>query len=161
MGLCRMNRPTLRDEITATLKLMPERGGFSFVSPTKYESVIRRIADRFLRRGILDVDCAWWWECLKKDEDGFAPSDPIGVIENLLNQQEEYWFIASEEHSGPKWLCEAGGSRIVEVLREMHHFEYYIVQKKLAWLLGENHHGFLFAAGDDMPHRLQKARQAL
>jgi hypothetical protein len=149
-----MSLPTLRDEITLVLKQSPGGAGFSFVSPVAFQQVIRRIADRFLQRGILDMDCAWWWECLRGECYGYAPADTIGVVKSLLKDDEEYWFIASEEHSGTKWLCEAKGSSIVEVLREMHHFEYYIVEKKLKWLLGENHHGDLFAAGDEMPKRL-------
>lgn len=43
------------------------------------------------------------------------------------------------------------------MLREMHHFEYYVLHKKLAWLLCENNHGVLFAVGEDMPEELRRA----
>lgn len=152
----RMNLPSLRDDITAVLKRSPAGNGFLFVSPVAFQQVMRRIADRFLRNGVLDMGRTWWWECLRGDCRTCTPADPIGAVRALLNDHEEYWFIASEAHSGVKWLCEAKGGDIVAVLREMHRFEYYIVEKKLAWLLGENHHGVLFSTGDGMQERLGK-----
>lgn len=121
-----------------------------------WKSILERIADRFLQGGVRDLTHPWWWERLKNESHGFAPYDAVLAVSELLDDQESYWFIASEEHAGKKWLCEANRAGIAELLANMYYFEYYIVHKKLHWLLGENHHGVLFATGEAMPDKLQR-----
>jgi hypothetical protein len=151
-----MDLPSLRDEINELFKRSPHLGGHAeFISLHRYERVLRRVADHFLARGMLDLERGWWWEHLRGESHGLTPTDPLAVVRLLLSPTTRYWFIASEGLDRPKWVLEADGFGIMTILTELHHFEYYIVEKKLAWMMGENHHGVVFGVGDDIVSRLR------
>ncbi len=134
----------LRDAINGVLKERPEIE-FRFCRLGLYEAILDSIAERFLNRGRHDRDKTWWWDCLANKTESSAPTDVFAELRKRLHPEEAYWFVASEE-DGKYWLAEATGAAIPEVLGEMHGFEYYIIDRKMSWLLCENHHDTLIEA---------------
>jgi hypothetical protein len=45
------------------------------------------------------------------------------------------------------WLYEGRINAIISILKELSFEEYYIVSKKLEWILCENHHNLLIGSG--------------
>lgn len=86
--------------------------------------------------------------------------DPVKTLEQLIPASESVWFIAEargKKHVGNFWLYEGEVSAICAVLRECPAFEYYVVEKKMRWLVCENHHNVLIASGEPMASSLGEA----
>lgn len=135
---------SLRDDITDALKSVPE-ADFKFVSPHSFQPILDRIANRFLMEGTRDLRFIWLWERFCYQTGGSQPADALLEVEQRLEPQDRYWFLASDEQ-GKYWVADASGSGIVAVLRQMYGFEYYIVDRHMNWLICENHHGMLIEA---------------
>ncbi|MDF5737958.1 MAG: hypothetical protein PUQ00_20480 [Nostoc sp. S13] len=56
---------------------------------------------------------------------------------------------------GNFWLYEGGIAVIADLIGEIYGFEYYIVSKKLEWLLGEDHNGVLIGVGQSMTEKIE------
>ena len=134
----------LRDVITTALSQLPGVD-FRFVRLHEYQELLEKIAERFLARGVRDLSKTWLWEYFHTPISGSYPEDSLAELEKRLSPDERYWFLASEE-DGKYWVADGTGAGILAVLRETHHFEYYIVERKLSWLLCENHHQCLIEA---------------
>jgi hypothetical protein len=48
-------------------------------------------------------------------------------------------------------MAQASGAGIVETIREVYGFEYYISDLAMTWMLCENHHGVLIESSADSP----------
>ncbi len=129
----------LRDNIT---KAVGEAciEGFSFVRLTKWEDILHRIAERFLKRGVRDLESVWLWNEFREVTSSSQPADQLGYLREQIEPAEIYWFIASDEN-GKYWVADATGSAIIRTVEEMYAFEYYVVERHFNWLLCENHHG--------------------
>ena len=150
-----LQKMNLRDDIT---KAVGEAriDGFSFVRLTKWEGILHRIAERFLKRGVRDLESVWLWNEFREVASSSQPSDQLGHLREQIGPAEVYWFIASDEN-GKYWVADATGSAIVRTVEEMDAFEYYVVDRHLDWLLCENHHGIFIKA---QPRRNPRGEQA-
>ena len=46
------------------------------------------------------------------------------------------------------------------ILDELHFVEFYLVERKFKWLLGENHHNVVFASGEHAVNALGRVNAA-
>jgi hypothetical protein len=134
----------LRDRINDVLNEHPEIE-FRFCGLGRYEAVLDGIAECFLSRGRHDPARVWMWDSFENIQESFVPGDVFAELRKRLHSEEIYWFIASEE-DGKYWVAEASGAAIPELLGETHAFEYYIIDRKMTWLLCKNHHDTLIEA---------------
>lgn len=118
---------------------------FNFVSLHRFQDILDQIAERFLKQGKRDLNKIWLWNEFRNEIKSSQPADVILELTSRLEPQDCFWFIASDE-SGKYWVAESNGSSIITVLREMYAFEYYILDRKMTWILCENHHGMLIEA---------------
>jgi hypothetical protein len=130
------------------------------VSPHQHLDITEQIAKRFTKLSQNPLKCRWWWENFKEPTRSVKLSEPLSTVADLLGPNEIYWFIVEAWEAGKKesafWLYEMSGQAILLILREVHFFEYYIVDRKMTWLLCENHHNFLIGVGDSILQRLPK-----
>jgi hypothetical protein len=141
----------LRDDITEAIKGRADID-FRFVRLNRYEAILDRFAERFLVRGRRDLRLIWLWSSLRHEVSSSQPDDIFTTLSERLCPSERYWFIASDE-SSKYWVAEASGAGIVETIREMYGFEYYISDLAMTWMLCENHHGVLIEASADSPRQ--------
>lgn len=134
----------LRDDITQAVG-EARIEGFSFVRLTQWEGILHRIAERFLKRGVRDLESVWLWNQFREVASSFQPADSLEYLREQIEAAGVYWFIASDEN-GKYWVAEATGSAIVRTVQEMYAFEYYVVDRHLDWFLCENHHGIFIKA---------------
>ena len=134
----------LRGDITEAIKGRPDID-FSFVRLTRYESILNRFAERFLVRGRQDLRLHWLWTSFRHQVSSIQPEDIFATLEQRLSATSRFWFIASDQHS-KFWVAEATGAGIIETIREMYCFEYYITDLAMTWVLCENHHDILIEA---------------
>ena len=146
----------LRSEISIEckkLKIDPAR--FSPVNIIKWRNIERRIAAKFLRNGLADAKYRWWWEHLKSPVSSALVYDPISTIQKLVPSNESVFLIV-EDDSDKFWLYDGYIEEFRLVLEELYHFEYYVVSKKMEWLLCQNHHCYLIASGNQMAKSLEQ-----
>ena len=134
----------LRNDINEAIKGQ-ENLTFNFVSPHRFEDILNQVAERFLKQGKRNLNQIWLWNEFRNETKSSQPADVILELTSRLEPQDSYWFIASDEN-GKYWVAESNGSSIITVLREMYAFEYYILDRKMTWILCENHHGMLIEA---------------
>ena len=130
------------------------------VAPHRAPAVLRRISDKFTTLGHLAEDRLWWWEHLKGRQATHWPTSLLQGVRGRIDQTGVYWFLAEESESQkrgfPFWLYLGNGAAILRILAETPHFEFYVVENHLEWLLCSNHHNALIGVGTDMVSRLEK-----
>ena len=73
---------------------------------------------------------------------------PYSVSEVLLHvipKDEQLYFIVedSQIEKVKFWLYEGYINEFCRLLDELYYFEYYVVSRKMLWLVCENHHQYL------------------
>jgi hypothetical protein len=136
---------TLRDEINEVIG-SENIEGLEFLRMNDWQWILDKLADNFLSQGNRSLERIWLWDSIKKPFTSYQPDDGIEEIRSFLNRSDSYWFIATDE-DGKYWVLEGTGQAIVSVLSESRCFEYYITNKKITWLICENHHGVMVLKG--------------
>jgi hypothetical protein len=107
--------------------------------------VLETIAEHFLARGKRDLNQVWMYHSFHEVIATSQPRDIFAELKKRLDDEEIYWFLASEQ-DGKYWVAEGSGAGIIKVIGEMHGFEYYICDRKMGWIFCEDHHGILVEA---------------
>ena len=148
-----------RDWLTDAAKKLGIASQVGLVEPHRFRPILERIiAQRTLLKSDA-ISASWWWEALREPAYCTIPTDPMRTLKSLIRANEPLWFVA--EASGDKkignfWLYETTIEPLCAVLAKCPHFEYYVVGKKMDWLICENHHGVLMANGEDMATRMSE-----
>lgn len=140
---------------------------FRPVGHTRWQPLLGDILDQFTVSGGADQDRLWLWDDLKEQPVVLRLRSAVEALEVLaavLPARQPVWFVA-EAATGTKgvgsfWVYEADTDGVVEVLAEHSLFEYYVVDRKLRWLVAENHHGALMAVGEPVASALRELRDA-
>jgi hypothetical protein len=87
-------------------------------------------------------------------------ADSLEALPLILPAFSPVWLLAEDfghrrKALGSFWLFETDTEAAVHVLGEHHLFEYYVVQRHLAWMVAENHHNVLIAVGEPVAARLE------
>jgi len=148
-----------RDWIATAVKKLELSSQVALVKPHRFQSILERIVDQRTLLGSDAISASWWWEALREPAYCTIPTDPVRTLKSLIRANEPVWFVAEasgEKQIGNFWLYETTIEPLCAVLAECPHFEYYVVGKKMDWLICENHHGVLMANGDEMATRLSE-----
>lgn len=144
-----------RSDVTEALKTIGcESESFSPVNIVRWRNIEKKIASSFLRNGVRDSKYRWWWEHLKEPVISFVPFYPPDMLLRLVPSDEQVYFIL--EDGNKFWLYEGYINAFYKLVSEMYHFEYYVVSKKMEWLLCENHHSCLIASGNYMVKKINE-----
>ena len=149
-----------RQWITAASKKLNLEPHLRLVEPHRFRAILERIVAERTNLSSDGISALWWWEALKQPVAHSTPAEPISFIQGLLPNQESVWFVAEEaadKKVGNFWLYEGTVSAVCAVLRECPAFEYYLVAKKMGWLICENHHGQVIASGEPLAAALSEA----
>jgi hypothetical protein len=134
----------MRDEFEKTRKALaiPE-AEFALVAPHRHAELTLSIIRRFTSLGKAGLSASWWWESFTDQSWAVVPREPLSFVAGYLTPEERYWFVAeawSPKKESAFWTYDATGAAIRRMLPECHLHEYYIVERKMAWLICENHH---------------------
>jgi hypothetical protein len=149
------------EEAVQELGLLPS--DFRALGVYEYENILISIIDRFTTLGRKGVNEIWLWNSFKEPRSSMQLDYPTAVLREFVPLEETVWFVAEDwnrhKRHGNYWLYEGKITAIVDLLGEMHGFEYYVVSKKFEWLLCENHHGILMAVGQFMVEKLERLKE--
>lgn len=133
------------EELIKTLKL--DRSALHEVGKNNWMRILREIEERFLVKTHHTQGLHWGWNRLQEPRHSasFADKD-YGKLRDII-QDESIWFIA-EDCYDKLWLYEGKTTAILQVIPQLCHLnEYYLISKKLQWLLCEDHHDMLHLSG--------------
>ena len=150
----------IRQWITDASKKLGLGDELRLVAPHRFQAILERIVVERTNYSKDAISRLWWWEGLKEPVTCTSPPDPISFIQRLLPQDQSVWLAIEDEGDktiGNFWLYEGTVFSACEVLRECPAFEYYIVDKKMRWLVCENHHGLVIASGEPVANALSEA----
>ncbi|HEY8947143.1 MAG TPA: DUF6756 family protein, partial [Polyangiaceae bacterium] len=106
----------------------------------------------FTTRGLRSRTSSWLWEDLRDPTISLAGRREIRTLLALGAPDTPVWLIVEDfgrmKPGTPLWVFEATLAAAIATLENHHLLEFYIVSRSLDWLVGENHHDVLFAAGD-------------
>jgi hypothetical protein len=142
------------DEIrSACRKLGFADGDVRLLPSAEATAVIGAVLRHFVASG----DRRWWWEgfSLPGASIGFPADDGWRHLERIVPDSKELvWFIAEDDQLPHYPVFETTTRHAVAIIGECYGFEFYLVARNLLWLVCENHHGRLFAIGDEVEARL-------
>jgi len=153
-----MNRST-RQRVFATANSILEAardGGlddaaFHQISDTKAADVIRDVRETFTSHGRATRGAAPLWKALREPTAALSASHELSALLGLGPAETvfllvEDWGAIQEE---PLWVFATTVAGAVATLENHHGLEYYIVARSFDWLVAENDHNVLIAAGAD------------
>jgi hypothetical protein len=106
----------------------------------------------------------WIWEHFRGAHAFLTPSkeqnQSYQALRRVVPAANDLLFIPGSDEDD---VCAFRGDldSILLVIGDCPYFEYCIFPSDLCWLVGENHHGSLFAAGEPVTSRLASLRGAL
>jgi len=126
---------------------------FGVVDDAFAKSMLAEIQMRFVGR----TDLRWWWEAFEVKPAGsisFASGQGWQYLTAIApTATERVWFVAEDIHEFALYHSTVEG--IQAVIGECYGFEYYVVAKDLTWIICENHHDVVIAAGDGVVDKLR------
>lgn len=116
------------------------------------QEMLDSVLDSFTTRGRASRMQCWIWEDLRPPRLSLPAPDDLDVLLTLGPPSTPVWLIVEDwdrtKRGTPFWIFEATLAAAVATLKNHHLLEFYIVSRPLTWLVGENHHGVLFGAGE-------------
>jgi hypothetical protein len=151
-----------RGWITAAARKLALDAQLKLVEPHRFEAILERIISTRTNLDMTATSALWWWEALREPVAHLEVEDPVSTLGHLVDPNEEIWFVAEADSPSKKlgnyWLYESRIAPVCAVLSECPAFEYYIVSRKMDWLLCENHHSVLIGSGEAMARKLERWR---
>ena len=140
---------------------------FHLRGPHRHESIFCQILESFTVLGPRGIPRTWWWEHLKGASVSVNVEDGVATLQQLLPADLPVWLVVedfpstgNQKSKGYHWLIETDADAAMRVLKELPYIEYYLVDRKFAWLLCEDHHGVLHGSGAMAIGWLQQISQA-
>jgi hypothetical protein len=118
------------------------------------EGEARALTGAFLSKFTGGVDSRWWWERFTLPEASHRFEDGKGftrITALVPDAHEKVWFVAEDDELPYFPVYDATPAIAQRIIAECYGFEYYLIAKDLSWLLCENHHDLVIAAGSVRP----------
>ena len=121
--------------------------------------LLDRVFDTFTKEGRGGRMRHWLWNDLRKPCFFSAGPHDLDTLLTLGNPSFQVWLVVEDfcgtKRNAPYWIFEATLGAALETLQNHHLLEFHVVSRDFTWLVGENHHGVWFAAGDHAVATLQ------
>ena len=145
----------LREAATA-LRLQPS--DLIALTDRDASELIRAVGSRF----VADPTRRWWWEGLLEPCASRQVFDGRGyeLAARVVPASCDRVLLVPSDDEPPPWpVFDVARGALVGLLRECPHFEYLLVAPDRSWIVGENHHDFVFAAGQEAVGLLEASAQ--
>lgn len=140
------------EDAVATLGLSPSE--IFVLSDADAAELIRSVGPRFVD----DPTRRSWWERLRQPSASLHVADGRGfdLVASLVPSACERVLLVASDGAPPMWpVFDVARGSLAPVLGQCPGFEYLILASDHSWLMGENHHDVVFAAGDAVVERLR------
>lgn len=124
------------------------------VGPHRYKDILIKTLNRFTTLGSRGLAVNWWWEDLKGPTAARQPDRGLQALREVLPADARIWLIVEDaptdvprKKNGRHWVIETDVYAALRTLAELHHAEYYLVDRAFEWMVCENHHGVVIVSG--------------
>ena len=144
-----------RDEVTrAAHELGTPETQFRILSEEEARPILGRIESHFVGKAGL----RWWWEAFRPLPTTHAhfPDGAGWRHLNLIIPPDSglVWFVVEDYPTFT--LCEGSLDAVQSIIGDCSAFEYYVVSRRLDWLVCENHSDVIYAVGERVADRLSE-----
>ena len=123
---------------------------FRQVGPAQWGDVLKRVFERFATTN--DTGVTWLWSHLKSKGVSVQAADGLFRLAALCPREMRVWLLIEDfdrtRKHGNYWVFEGSFGAVIDTLNNMHGLEYYIVDRRLDWMVLENHHDTLIGVGE-------------
>jgi hypothetical protein len=127
------------------------QASFRQLPGARAEAVLDAVLATFTTGGVGNRGRLWIWEALRDPQFSVVGQRELESLLILGSPDTPVWLVVEDfdgtKQDSPFWVFEATLEAAVATLKNHHLLEFYIVSRALTWLVGENHHNVLFAAG--------------
>ncbi|WP_089727412.1 DUF6756 family protein [Candidatus Thiosymbion oneisti] len=91
----------------------------------------------------------WWWENLRGESVTiqYGDNDGLSVVSDLVGRAGSVFLVPTDDEN-PPWPIFIGHiEKIIDLLRELRFFEYFITDKNNTWIVFDTHHNTLVVSG--------------
>ncbi len=153
---------TANKVLQAARELKLESKAFRQVRAVQWAPVLKMIFEKFANTS--ETGVTWLWSKLKNHGVHFQTENGLNYLDSLFEPETEVWILFEDwdrtKKNGNYWVFEGNYGSTVNVLNNMHCIEYYIVDRKINWIIIENHHDILIAVGEPAESRLLEVKSA-
>ena len=124
--------------------------------PNRWEGIFTAVLEKLTNRGETNKRRRWLWEDLVEPCASVAVSP--GQLDRLLgrlgNENEEVFLLIEDDGAdwqkvrSNHWVFEGRLASVIRILNELPPTEFYIVGKRIDWLVTLNHHDVLIGTGE-------------
>jgi hypothetical protein len=124
---------------------LTRRDGLRELSDLESLLVVDEIARRFVEK----EEHVWWWQSLKCDwvTLTYGESDGLVVLGKLLSAERVIRLVVTDDEPRPWPVFEGEARRMLDILRGLRFFEYFIASEDCRWAVFDTHHNALVATG--------------
>ena len=140
---------TMNQVLQSAAELNLPAAQFRQLGPREWRPVLKQVFDRFATTHVTGV--TWLWEFLREPNTSIQFDDALPFVKPLFAPHTPVWLMVEDtwgKKRGNYWLFESTYGTAVAVLENFHFIEYYLVDRKLDWMLMENHHGYVIGVGE-------------
>ena len=115
------------------------------VEEPERSDVLRRVVGAFVKKPA----ATFWWEHLREPCSAWATEHAYRHLPRLApNPDADCWLITGLDDAENRAVFHCTPATAAAVIAECPCFEYAVVDPGLTWMVIENHHDVLIAAGD-------------
>ncbi|MFT3765663.1 MAG: hypothetical protein QM820_09125 [Minicystis sp.] len=141
-----------------------EQRRFKQVGPGRVSPVLGKILETFTRHGAANETSLWLWEDFDEVDCVFVDPHAYRVIRQVAPPSTRVWFVTEDfgrrKRHGNYWLFEGELGAALDVVENHFHFEYYVVSRKIDWMIAVNHHDVVHGVGAWIGERLSAMEAA-
>lgn len=93
----------------------------------------------------IDINRNWCWESIGADHKTleYGKEDGLNKIKELLDEDTTVKLIITDEEVPPWFGYKGKLADLIEVLKKIRYFEFFIVDEKCSWIIFDTHHNTL------------------
>ena len=151
---------TMNEVLQSAAELNLPETRFRQLGPREWRLALKQVFDRFATTHKTSV--TWLWEFLRKPHASIQFDDGLPFVKPLFAPDTPVWLMVEDrwgKKRGNYWVFESTYGTAVAVLENFHFVEYYLVDRKLEWMLLENHHGYVIGVGEPALSLVRDLRQ--
>jgi len=97
----------------------------------------------------IDLNRTWCWESLGDDHQvmNYGEEDGLEKIKGLLKKNLDIKIVVTDEDVPPWFGFKGSLVELLDVIRELRYFEFFIIDETFTWIIFDTHHNSLVYAG--------------
>lgn len=136
------------DELLVAIRNRSRAFGLEELAEADAQDFLREISERFR----INSNERWWWASIEDAQAiEYTDDDDFASLLELIPVETEVCFVPTDDEFAPWPVLVGEVGALVELLRQMHFFEYFVAARDGAWIVFDTHENSLITAGNLQP----------